>query len=478
MSLSARTRASLTHPVIDADAHLLEFEPAYYEYIRAEGGEAALKAFRGLSAMAGEWYAASDQRRRHERIQRPAFGLPSKNTFDFATTMLPKLLYSRLDAIGIDYMIVNPTIAFAYVKLPDVGLRRSIARAINRCHADMMRDLSDRMTIAAVVPMVTPEEAIAELEYAVETLGFKVICVDNAARRPIPAFAEKYPDAPPSIARHARWIDTYGLDSPYDYDPFWKRCVELKVNLTSHMPGYWGSRTSTASYVYNHVGQFADSGEALLKAMLLGGVTHRFPKLKFGFLEGGVGWGCRVYCDLIEHYEKRNAEAMEAFHFDHFDEAMWKALTIEHGGPQAAGMLKGSFEETCPALWGVAGWTLKDRAQLDEWKQSGIDSKESIRDTFMSNFYFGCEADDRTVAWAFDDKVLPKGAKLRAMFGSDIGHWDVTDVETVLHEAHKLVDKGLLNLDQFRDFTFGNVASFYKSTNPDFFKGTSVESAV
>ena len=32
-------------------------------------------------------------------------------------------------------------------------------------------------------------------------------------------------------------------------------------------------------------------GEAVCKALFMGGVTRRFPALKFAFLEGGVGWG-------------------------------------------------------------------------------------------------------------------------------------------------------------------------------------------
>src|SRR5688500_9837981 len=112
MSASTRTRAALSHPVIDADAHLLEFEPAYHAYVKAEGGDAALNACRASSRAMSEWYEADAVRRRRERIQRPAFALPTRNTVDLATTMFPRLLYRRLDAMGIDFMVVNPTLAF------------------------------------------------------------------------------------------------------------------------------------------------------------------------------------------------------------------------------------------------------------------------------------------------------------------------------------------------------------------------------
>src|SRR5688572_4657755 len=101
-------RERLDHPVIDVDGHILEFEPFYDSYLRDAGTEAHA-AFGAATKMLGTWYAASAQQRASERIRRPAFGLPTKNTLDLATVMMPKLLYSRLDSIGIDYAICYPT---------------------------------------------------------------------------------------------------------------------------------------------------------------------------------------------------------------------------------------------------------------------------------------------------------------------------------------------------------------------------------
>jgi hypothetical protein len=41
--------------------------------------------------------------------------------------------------------------------------------------------------------------------------------------RKVPAAAANDPDT----ARFAVWYDVLGLDSEYDYDPVWKKCVEL-----------------------------------------------------------------------------------------------------------------------------------------------------------------------------------------------------------------------------------------------------------
>jgi hypothetical protein len=96
----------------------------------------------------------------------------------------------------------------------------------------------------------------------------------------------------------------------------------------------------------------------------------------------------------------------------------------------------------------------------------------------VTNFYFGCEADDPINAWAFNDKVNPFGARLNAIFSSDISHWDVPDMAEVVEEAYELVEKGLITEGDFRDFVFANPVSFFTGMNPDFFKGTVIEDSV
>jgi len=97
---------------------------------------------------------------------------------------------------------------------------------------------------------------------------------------------------------------------------------------------------------------------------------------------------------------------------------------------------------------------------------------------FVPNFYFGCEADDPITSWAFKSQVNPFGGRLNALFGSDIGHFDVPDMTEVLVEAYEGVADGLITEEDFRDFVFGNPVRFWTGLNPNFFKGTAVESQV
>ena len=182
-------------------------------------------------------------------------------------------------------------------------------RAYNIVSADYFRDFSDRMTPAAIIPMHTPEEAIEELEFVTKQLGSKVGMFGSNLPRPVPSAAAEDDE----LRRFTVWYDVLGIDSPYDYDPVWAKCVELGIAPTFHSgSSSQGLRLSPTNFVYNHIGHFAAAGHAVAKAIFLGGVTRRFPQLNFAFLEGGAGWGAQLFGDLIEHWERRNAKALEA----------------------------------------------------------------------------------------------------------------------------------------------------------------------
>src|SRR5260370_6204538 len=71
----------------------------------------------------------------------------------------------------------------------------------------------------------------------------------------------------------------------------------------------------------------------MAKAICFGGVTRRFPELNFAFLEGGAGWACSLYADLIGHWEKRNRGALENTNPARLDRAALLALAEKYGKP-------------------------------------------------------------------------------------------------------------------------------------------------
>ena len=116
-------------------------------------------------------------------------------------------------------------------------------------------------------------------------------------------------------------------------------------------------------------------------------------------------------------------------------------------------------------------------AELDEFAACGIESPTDLRELFAPRFYFGCEADDPLVVWAFREDVNPLGARLRPVLGSDISHWDVPDMTEPVAEAFELVERGVLDAGEFRELTFVNPVRLHGTLNPEFFAGTVCEQA-
>jgi len=462
---SAAIHERLKHPVIDADGHWIEFEPTLLDYLKQVGGPTLVDRFRQEDYLAGlrSWARMTPEQRDARRPTQPAWwALPAKNSLDRATAMLPRLLCERMPEIGLDFAVMYPTLALFFPAIKDPEVQRAAYRAHNLMAADMFRGLSDRLTPAACIPMQTPATALEELDVAVNQLGLKTMMFTSLMRRPIAAAQKEG-----TTNRYATWPDTLGLDSAYDYDPVWAKCVELKVVPTFHTASQGvGTRMSHSNFVYNHIGHFAAAGEAVCKSLFMNGVTRRFPTLKFAFLEGGVGWACMLYSDLFGHWKKRNLQAL-----DHTNPANLNLDTLttcfQRYGTESLTAHIDQLESLRHFLGGVE--------PVDDFARCDIKHLADIRDLFVPNFYFGCEADDPVNAWAFRSQTNPFNVKLHAIMGSDIGHFDVLDTTHVLAEAHELVDDGLLSEDDFRDFVFGNAVNLWAGANPDFFKGTAIE---
>ena len=273
-------RSGLGHPVIDADGHQIEFLPLVRDLLVEDAGPEVATGFDLVLGAGGLVRDLTPAQRRDLAITRPPWwGLPAASTLDRATAMLPGLLRSRLDELGIDVAVLYPTYGLIPTALDDKALRPALARAFNRATAEVYAGHGDRLLPVAVIPTFSPDEAVDELDHAVGELGLKAVVMGGVIPRLVGG-AEG--------VRGARWIDTLGHDSAHDYDPLWRRCVELGVTPTFHASGFgWGSRTSTTNYVYNHLGNFAAAGEATCRSLVMGGVMHRFPDVRFAFLESG-----------------------------------------------------------------------------------------------------------------------------------------------------------------------------------------------
>jgi predicted TIM-barrel fold metal-dependent hydrolase len=475
MAESSRdVRRQLGHAVLDVDGHVIEFMPAVMPYLREALGPALFDRYVNQPSPIAKILGADTATRAQQRTPQSAWwGTPAQNTRDLATGAIPGLMYERFDELGIDYSVLYPTKGFGIAGIADQDLRIGVCRGFNMFYADTYRKYGDRMTAAGVIPTHTPEEAIAELEHCKE-LGLKAIGFPEGVTRPI-AKPELDNPTPFLFPGQTHYFDWYGIDSPFDYDPVWAKAQELGFAGMFHgglgnMPS--GSFTATTNYTFNHVGSFAQRMHSLCKSLFMGGVTNRFPDLNFGFLECGVGWATILLCDLLEHWEKRNLNDLQRLDPATIDWAAFEGYFASHGADL---LEKAGDIDLATAMRALPGaGTPPDN--LDEWRFIDVSSKRELVDKFVDNFYFGCEADDRTIAFAFAPGN-PYGARLKPVFSSDLSHWDVPEMNEVVEEAHGLVRKGIIGEQDFQEFVFENPARLLLRQNPDFFVGTAAESA-
>jgi len=447
-------RERLDHPIVDADGHLLESVPLLLESVEKEGGHRARQEF---ASVVGEVFTGPGD---------PAAGSargpwwPMTADADYqATLTAPALLADRLPEIGIDFSVVYPSLGLALATLPDADMRRLLCRSLNRLHADLCRPHADRIAVSAVIPMHDPHEAIAELDFCVSELGLKVAMIPPAVARPLAA----HPDAFPAAFR----MDRYGIDSDHDYDPVWQAFQDRGVAVGAHgglgfryLPA---GRCSPTNYAYNHVLGHADLQEGLCRALVFGGVPHRFPELRFLFLEGGVLWAIGLLQAIEEHWEKRS-RGLSAYDPARLDRERLGVLLEAQGLPPTPPQ---DLRKEGPEPW-----------VRDEFEATGIEREEDLARFFAEQFYFGCESDDRGVHRAFDSPGNPLGVCLRTLFSSDIGHWDVPVLGEVLPHTRDLVDRGLLSEGDYSRFVFEYPVRAHAHGNQRFFEGTVVSGPV
>src|SRR6266403_3614091 len=346
-----KVRSGLKHPVIDGDGHWIEYGPVFAEQVRKAAGDKAADGFLATQRRVPDALRLSIAERKQRGMAMEGYwSRQTTNTRDRATAMMPRLLYDRLDELGIDFGVIYPTAGLSIPRIADDETRRAVVRGFNIVTAEYFAKLSDRLTPAAVIPMFTPDEAIAELEFVTKQLGAKVGMFGGGVPRRVPMAK----DLDSALGRFAVTYENLGVDSDHDYDAVWQKCRELRMAPTFHAGGRgFGLRNSPSNFTFNHIGHFAAAGHSIAKGLFLGGVTRRFPDLNFAFLEGGVGWGCQLFADLIEHWERRGKAGLEYMDPKKLDRPLLAQLVDKYG-----------YQDFAAELDRRDGWPMKEEDEL------------------------------------------------------------------------------------------------------------------
>ena len=204
------------------------------------------------------------------------------------------------------------------------------------------------------------------------------------------------------------YIDSLGLDSAHDYDPFWARCAELRVAVTAHSGSMgWNGRESINSFTYNHIGHFANASHAFAKALVLGGRHPSLPPAPLRLPGGRRGLGLQSRLgprrslgapSTRRRWRRRRVPPTSTG-------PRLEDLFRQYGGRPYADKLDEIFR--CinlaePFKTAEELTTRAYRETFDDFAAVPVASGEALRRHFAERFYFGCEADDPMTAWAFD----------------------------------------------------------------------------
>jgi predicted TIM-barrel fold metal-dependent hydrolase len=207
----------------------------------------------------------------------------------------PDLRVKDMDRDGIDAAVLFPSKALFFGPVDPIPAFRDVEfvlacqQAYNDWLAEHCATHPRRLFGLAIVPLQSPDLAVAEAQRAIRELGLNGVCI-----------------------RPSAYVDELPLNHPA-YDPFWAACQDLDAAVALH-PGVHVDTPGAC----RKFGLVADSpnvmvtnmavdqlhggsglGQAVgnavdmivsLGRLLMGGVCERFPRLRFLALEAGGGW--------------------------------------------------------------------------------------------------------------------------------------------------------------------------------------------
>ncbi|WP_433526077.1 amidohydrolase family protein [Nocardia pseudovaccinii] len=227
------------------------------------------------------------------KSRREIFGEPMK-AIDAFREPGPRL--ALMDELKVDRSLMFPTLA----SLVEERLRddpeaiHAIVHSLNQWMLETWSfNYKDRIFAVPVITLPIVEEAIKELEWVVEH-GAKAILIRPA---PVPGF---------------RGPRSFALP---EFDPFWKRVVELGVAVTMHTSdsGYarytqeWdGANAEMLPFVTNAFSMVNEwrPVEDAVTSLLCHGALLRHPELKVAIIESGAAWLGPLMNKLSETFKK------------------------------------------------------------------------------------------------------------------------------------------------------------------------------
>ena len=279
-----------------------------------------------------DWHALTPEERAERRVAaRPVVERrPQHDDRPRHRAVPPTCSTSGSTSSGIDFSVVYPSLGLVFLHTSTTSATAA-ARAARSTASTPRRSppFADRLIPVAAIPMHTPDEAVAELEYAVRRSASRRCCAPGYVQRPIAAARRRRSRARAVrvVARQVRPRQRVRLRPGVGRSAASSACRRA-FHSAAHRAGSTGR--SISSYVYNHVGMLAEGQHALGQVAV---PRRRHPPLPRPQLRvprrrrrvGGV-----ALRDLIGHWEKRNRAALRT-HLDpaHVDRDVFAELLRE-----------------------------------------------------------------------------------------------------------------------------------------------------
>ena len=186
-----------------------------------------------------------------------------------------------MDTEGIDVSVLFPTSSFAISSVIERDYAVAYARAYNDFAASVCAE-SSRLKAVAILPFQDVEAAVREAHRAIVDLGLAGVAVASQGMKE-------------QLGSQTFW-------------PIYEELERLGVPLCVHnrREGPAGDRRFDSFLFMHTVGRPVETF-IQFAGLLYGGVAERFPHLRIGFLECGVGWVPYWMERMDEEWEKRGA---------------------------------------------------------------------------------------------------------------------------------------------------------------------------
>jgi predicted TIM-barrel fold metal-dependent hydrolase len=265
--------------VIDADAHVNEDVMAWTALFERHPG------WIGAGESGGRTVAEIDGRLYPTQAGRGC-GVPIDSALSDACAAGAKDLDQRLrdmDDEGIDVQVLFGGLSIGLTTFTDPGFALDFAQTYNDWLIDDVcgRD-RDRLKAVAVVPLQDVDRSVAELSRTKRN-GAVAVTI------------------PPVVGDHN--LDDESLL------PFFEAAADEHVALAVHSAPGMNVPLPAAdrfdNYAQVHCLSFPVDQMVAFTALAMGGVLDRYPTLRVGFMESGVGWVPAFVHRVHEHREKR-----------------------------------------------------------------------------------------------------------------------------------------------------------------------------